>query len=1585
MNARSAAAFAVLLFAAPALAKPIYITVPRSYGTDEPAVVDVAFAGKEPVELRVLRPDSLEAFVKAQQNLRRAYEAPPTTLNPGRDLARGLNGVKSPGRWLLYSIDPELRRELSPELEKAQAPNDRPLSHLREGAERLVGIPPGMTLVRSEWLNLDLGGSERDFNVPGFDMWSGNSGFQERRVSLSALTPGVYVLQLVQGRIEGQVVLVVSDLKVQVKQTDGQVLVRVAGKDLRPVSGAQIQIRLSGNNKIETARTDERGEATLKVDDPKLLVLATSGPDTSLVDTDFYSSLAVAPDVFIYTDRPIYKPGDEARFRGVVRRPDGFLARLFTPAKREVEVKLVSQENREASTRVTVDEFGCFYGRLAVPKDLGTGVLRVVAKLDDKPHQSESRVQEYVKPTFYLELVAEGETVTPGEPVKAKLRARRYAGGAPKNTAYEVYLYRSLVDAPAWVDDSGMGGQGSAITYGTASTTEGKLSVPERLYSSVMKREERGENVGDDSWKTAARLDKNGEAELEIEVPALKPGEERLPYKYTLSVRARDDQGTFANGGASFYKADSEVVGAIRPSAKLVMKGQGNPSKLSPVSFTVRATSLSGRPYPGSEGSVSFALRKADGSESTVGSEQGFVTGEGGQVFVPVAATEVGTLVAKVTLKDKKGKPWHGEGTMLVADEAGSPVAKVPALSLESLGGVVAPGDTAQLVALFPDGWGREGKAKGPVWVTLSGNGIFGTRVVEASGQTLTHKFEIEKRFGSAVYASLAYPTKSGRWEERTVAFRIVPAERTLRVEIEPQRAEVLPLGEQVITVRVTDNRGHGVASEVSVGVVDKAIYAIQSEFRPRILDFFYPLGRNNVATFTSAEFQGYGYGEALARAFGKSGYAFAGIKPPSRDKKKEDQDTAFWHPAVVTDRDGRAQVTFRMPSNQTLWTVTAVAADAGGRFGESTAEFASRGSVQLYASVPQFLRAGDEAQGSIRVTNMKVTKADAKFDLAATTSGALATDATGGKKAIPAGGEWIVPVSLKASGEGSGQVSLSLAGGPEPMKDRRELAVRAAEIEDTAVASAWGGGGLEVPVPAGARVESLELRLSPTTVEAALTSIDDLLTYPYGCLEQLVATTIPNIAVYRTLEKVNAIEQLDPESRALLAEARSRSVQGVSRILALSVKGGGFTWFGGYSTPSPALTLIALDGLTYAADAGLVDRDDPRLTEAATYLEKIEGLPPILDATRTYVLARLQGERQAARVRSLLEKVTPGDLHVLALAVLAAEESKVAQEPALKDKVAQLVEESRDAEGRLAGYDLAREDYWSYPLRRVGLSALLFHAASFGKVDLPKARERLVSALASPDELSTFEKSTALLHSLWLIEKDAKEMRHLSAPEVSVPGGAKVALVARGAGLVAKLDPSVRRVSVAKFDGVATLKARVRTPYASAQPVDQGMFVERSYYALRGGQRIRIDGGASGPVVTQGEDVYVELKIDARGADRKASMRSAYYVLEDAVPAGFVPLVEDKIYRGAPLSLAIDTESLKRRSVSPERVSFFFEEPAWWSDHARVVGYVMRAQFPGRFGAPPATAADMYSPRVKGRSAPATLAISPSGAAGTK
>jgi hypothetical protein len=1560
-------AAAAALWAGAVQAKPLYLTVPRSYGTQERPVIEVAFERRGPVELRVVKPESVDAFVARQANLRRAWEKVEARENPGRFLSRGVNAVRLPGAFLYRALGEEFRKELAEALPKRPdaPPSERKLVRLTEGPEKIVGVPPGATVVRRQWLNLDLGGLERDWSVPGFDEWTASGGYEERRVELDPLPPGVYLVQLVQGKVEGQVILVVTDLKVQVKQTDGELLVRVAGNDLGPVAGAEVQVRTPGGGGAR-GKTDRSGEVRLDVKEPRVLVLARAGPDVAIVDTDFYSTLAATPDVFIYSDRPIYRPGDAVQFRGLVRQPDGVLSRLLSPRSREVAVSLSVAEGKSVTTTARVDEFGSFSGSLAVPEEVATGVVRLEARLDGRPHGAEARVQEYVKPTFFVEVIGDTETVQPGGTIKALVRARRYAGGAPEGTRYDLFLYRTVVDSPAWVDDAGLGAQGSAVTYGSASTTEGKLSVPERLYSSIQAR---GQEYAEDPWASAPLFDRNGEARVEIAVPALGAGDERFPWRYTLSVRARDDQGAFANGAKAHYLAPSEVIATVRPGAVVTLEGSEAP-------LAIRATTLSGRPFAGAKGKVAFLLRGPGGGEKAI-SEQEIQTPFDGVWRGKMPAPGVGTVVAKVTLADRAGRPWTGEGSILVVGRKGEEAVRVPALQLTSRGGALAPGNEAELVALFPAGWGPGGKEKGRVWVTLSGAGIFETRLVEVSGLTLLHKFPVERRFGSAVYASIAYPTPAGRWEEKTAPFRIVPPERVLAVSISPERPEAAPLGPQRLQLRVTDFAGRGVRAQLSVGVVDKAIYALQGEFRPRALDFFYPLVRDNVSTFTSAEFQGYGYGEAVARLLRQPGHAFAAVKSPT---KTREVDTAYWNPAVTTDEDGRAQVTFTLPSNQTLWTVTAVAADAAGRFGEGTAEFASRGGTQVVAALPQFLREGDQATGSVRLASGEKGGGE-KLALEARAEGAISSPGAKETVALPPKAEKVVPIRIEAKSEGLATVALRVEGGASPLADRRTFPVRARGVEERVVVSAAGGGRLELPIPAGAQVEAVELTLRPSTVAVALGQVEELLTYPHGCLEQLVATTIPNVALARVLEQTGAARNLDAGGQALLAVARSRAVQGIDRILALSRPGGGFTWFAGESQPGVALTLIAVDGLTHAVEAGLLSREDARLVEAARFLDRQEGLPLPLDATRAYVLARLDGARQASRVRALLERVAEakdGDPYPLALAMLAAERAGILGEAPVKQVVQEQGARMRDVFFQAADLRVDPELAWSYPLRRAGFTAILGHAASLGELDVAKARRRFVEALSQPGGLSTFERSTAILHSLWLIEKDARALATAATPRVEVEGGASPALRPRGAGLSASLATGTKAVKVAAFDGQVELTARVRLPLEKTAARAEGMSVTRTYYRLLQAGRKRLEPGEA---VAQGEELFVELALDAHEGEPWGSLRSAYYVVEDAVPAGFTPLVEDKEWRGQPWALPLSHEALRRRALSPERALFFFEEPAPWSRSPRTVGYVLRAQFPGTFAAPPATVEDMYAPRVRGRSAAATLTIQPSAA----
>ncbi len=1554
---------AVVGAAGVAQAKPLYITVNRAFTPKESPVVDVAFMGKEPVELRVLKPADLERYIEGQENLRRSWERPETQENPGRALAQGFNAMRQPGRYLLFSLNPEWRRALGATVAERGETETATTATMAEGPKKLVDVPKDMSVVSRQWLNLDLGGDPRSFDVPGFEGWSRtSSGYEERRVKLKPMAPGVYVLQLVQGTIEGQVVLVVTDLTMQVKQTDGQVLVRVADSQTQgPVADADVVIRQRGQKPI-TGKTNSQGEVTLTAKEPKLVVTAQraaqGGVDTAVVDTDFYSTLAVSPDVFLYSDRPIYKPGDEVQFRGIIRKPDGFLARIFSPAKRTVTVSLVPVAGgaKPRSVSLNIDEMGSFSGKLAAPNDAEEGVYRITAMLDDAPHVGEVRVQEYVKPTFFVEMTTDSDSVAPGGVITAKLKAERYAGGAPANTAYEVTLTRSALESPTWVDDAGLGGEGSAVTYGSASTTEGKLSVPDRLYSSLTERLEAGTADYSDTWKSAETFGEDGTAEITVTVPALKPGEERNPYKYSLSVRARDDQGTFAGASKALYLSPVDVMGTLRLSSK-VAKVKATPK------LVVRSTSLAGKVAEKTDGAVAFVLRTAHGDERELGNKT-FVTDDDGVARVDVPTADVGAVYARVTLKDKKGAEWKGEERLIVVGDGGEAVEWVPELSLTTLSAVVSPGDSAQIIALLPEEWGQGGKDAGPLWITLSGTTIFQTKVLQAKGRTVFIPVPVEKRFGSAVYVSVAYPTRSGRWSERTLPLRIIPKERVLTVSAQATVAEVAPLGEQTVRIKVKDHSGRGVAAQVSVGVVDKAVYAVQPEFRPGVLDFFYPLVKNNVADFFSAEFQGYGYGHMLARALGMGGVQFAMVKPPK--KKTDERDTAYWNGSVMTDDTGAATVTFRMPSNQTLWTITAVAADAKGRVGEGQGQFASRGKALVHLSAPEFLREGDEATARLRLQRGVDAgwKGDATVAVSSSVD-ALSASVNASSLSLGDKSEAVTDLVLKAKAPGTSTLALSVTGTPQALKEARSIEVEARVVTDDVSASVRGGGKVTLPGPASARFTDVELVLQGDVSDAIFSDVRELLIYPHGCLEQLVATATPPLALALALEAQG--DDLDADNAALLAEARSRASVGVQRILGYAAPGGGFAWFPG-GPASVEMTLLALGGLAPAQKAGLLPGRQAMITDQLNWLEGQGNLSPFMESLRASVLSQFAPARAAARSRAALEG-SADDVLAGAVAVIAADAAGIADEAGTKDVVKARADAARAAL-KAERVVFSADDAWRFPMRSTGHTALLAHAALIGGGDVAPLKAALMARFAD-DGLSTLDRATLVLHSLPFVAAEKKATTTMTAPKVD--GAGEVTFVPRGSGLVARVKDGTNSISVGSFDGIASLRARRQVPLKDAPARADGFTIERKYWSVGSGAKTPI---APGAAVAQGDVIWVQLNIAATGERQD---RSAYSVVEDFIPAGFSPLREDKVYRAEPLSLALAPTQQRQRIFSPRSVRFYLEEPAWWMGSARELGYVMRADFAGTFVAPPATVSDMYNAAAFARTGSETMTISPS------
>src|SRR5262245_13175049 len=115
------------------------------------------------------------------------------------------------------------------------------------------------------------------------------------------------------------------------------------------------------------------------------------------------------------------------------------------------------------------------------------------------------------------------------------------------------------------------------------------------------------------------------------------------------------------------------------------------------------------------------------------------------------------------------------------------------------------------------------------------------------------------------------------------------------------------------------------------------------------------------------------------------------------------------------------------------------------------------------------------------------------------------------------------------------------------------------------------------------------ELKIYPNLMAHALEGIEGILQRPYGCAEQTISSTYPNVMILRFLEPQS--EKLSASMRKAAEKARRYTQAGYERLLGYRAENGGFSYWGRGETDL-ALTAYALRFLNEASDFIGVDED---------------------------------------------------------------------------------------------------------------------------------------------------------------------------------------------------------------------------------------------------------------------------------------------------------------------------------------------------------------------------------------------------------
>ncbi|REJ76011.1 MAG: hypothetical protein DWQ47_10330 [Acidobacteria bacterium] len=281
--------------------------------------------------------------------------------------------------------------------------------------------------------------------------------------------------------------------------------------------------------------------------------------------------------------------------------------------------------------------------------------------------------------------------------------------------------------------------------------------------------------------------------------------------------------------------------------------------------------------------------------------------------------------------------------------------------------------------------------------------------------------------------------------------------------------------------------------------------------------------------------------------------------------------ETLVWAPEVITDDQGKAELKFKMADNITTWKMYTIASTKNGKIGVSENEITAFQPFFADLEPPRFLTTGDEIHLPVQIRNytpdsqpVKVTMDRANWfsflgesELNLQVASNASENAVFGfraERAVNGGKQRVTAIANNDSDAIEKPVSVR-PNGQERVSTDSDLFSGSAKFR------------IDFPADALEEGRSGNLRLYPNLLANVADSAEGLLRRPYGCGEQTISSTYPNLMILK----------FSPKKSRLREKASKFLRQGYERLLGYQDSTGGFTYWGREGSADISLTAYAL------------------------------------------------------------------------------------------------------------------------------------------------------------------------------------------------------------------------------------------------------------------------------------------------------------------------------------------------------------------------------------------------------------------------
>ncbi len=1353
----------------------------------------------------------------------------------------------------------------------------------------------------------------------------------------------------------------VSDIGLHVRAYGESIFVHTASlKTGEPSGRIALSVLDRQGEVVAKADTDAGGNALVayKLDAGHVLV-ARSGNDVSLLPFNQpaldLSEFAVAGrkqawfDVFAWSGRDLYRPGETLRLSALMRDYDGRAVKaqpLFVSLK-QPDGKVFLE------TRLTAGEGGYYSWTQALPSEAPTGRWQV--EFRTAPGAAEVvqgmslRIEEFLPERMKLDLASAKPTLAPGEPFPLQVEAAYLYGAPAAGNRFTARLALAADQHPLEAfPDHFFGDPTITLPKDGKDVLDQALDPQGKLTAALPLPEEAAAPAAPVAVVVSGSVFESGGRTV---TRSLK----RTLWPAPVLVGARPlfdiEEGTPANGVASFelMRADAGGKRVAGPALKVSLvrerrdyhwrqeEGGGWGYDFTARFETVETRDLAVR--ADGDARIDFSVEWGEyrlevlDPQTNLVTRVPFVAGwswdnqnrglDARPDKVKLALDKTGYRAGD-TLRITVTPPQPGEGILVVETDK--------LLSVQPL--LAKPGETYELKVT--EEWERH-----DVYITT-----------------------LVLRGGSAV--EKVTPA-------RAVGVVHVPMDRAARTVPVTVEAPKLTRPEQALPVTITAPALAGKVAWATVSAVDVGILNITRFPVPDAAAHFFAQRRLGVDAYDL-------YGRVIESFEGETAtLRFGGdmallALPQARRPTARVQTVDLFAGPVKLDAQGRAKVDVMVPDfNGTLRVSALVFSDEV--YGQGSSESILRAPILAEVSAPRALAPGDRSTVTLDLQNY--TGAVGEFSVSFDTTGPIALASDRRKVTLaPEAKSTLTYVLSGTEGFGVGTLKLRVEGGGFTVNREFDVPVRAA----------WGSivRSRAQTLPPGASLSlgsDLAAGLMPGTVSARMTlttqppipfarALQDLLDYPYGCVEQTTTRGYAALLLDADSARRMGFPGLDEETR------RKRMEGAFSRLAALQSGNGHFSMWGG-SDSAAILTPYITEFLLNAREAGFAVPDamlqkslerlsEDLLTGGVPFYayDASDHLRFAYQAQAGYVLAKVN-RAPLGTLRALYDNERGKSLTGLPLLHLGLALAMQGDEGRAGKAIAEALAK-KDARPRWLG------DYGS-ELRDQGLMLALLreHKRTVGGQDarlLALSRDLQARGAERHYWLSTQEQiALARLGKSLALDAEATFSGQLSVgtQDTAIADGR---MLSRDFGF-GDLAAGVRFAPKSESPLFASISV-AGVPRTAPALDESNITVKRSWY--------NPDGTAWKPgPLREGQVLVAALSVEVREAMPDA-------LLVDLLPAGLE--IENLNLTPAEqwADVTIEGITVSERGNASEIVHQEYRDDRYvaalklYAGQKAQLFYLVRAVTPGTYVVPPPQVEDMYRPELRGvgRANPATVTV---------